>query len=39
MGRKRKGTLLDTVTGLKKCNCCEQYKPASEFPKDKSKQE
>ena len=33
---RRKGTLLDTVTGLKKCNCCEQYKPASEFSKNKN---
>ena len=33
---KRKGTLLDTVTGLKKCSCCEQYKPASNFSKNRS---
>ena len=39
MGRKTKGTLLDTVTGLKKCNCCEQYKPGSEFSKDKTRKD
>ena len=39
MGRKAKGTLLDPATGVKKCNHCEQYKPASEFCRDKSKQD
>lgn len=34
---KSKAILLDPVTGLKKCSCCEQYKPASEFHKDKNK--
>ena len=33
---KRKGTLLDPVTGLKQCAQCKQFKPASEFHKNKN---